>query len=121
MIEDLWDVLTNAERIPRWFLPISGELELGGRYQLEGNAGGVITACEPPLHFTVTWEFGRDVSWAEVRLERWSRLRAPRTHPHRARLGALGGVRARCGRRRLGVGCHGIGDPSRATGRAEAG
>ena len=68
MIEDLWDALTNAEHIPRWFLPISGELELGGRYQLEGNAGGVITVCEPPSHFAVTWEFGGDVSWLEVRL-----------------------------------------------------
>ena len=46
-LEDLWDAATSAVRIPRWFLPISGELELGGRYQLEGNAGGVITACEP--------------------------------------------------------------------------
>ena len=50
-IEDLWDAVTNGERIPRWFLPISGDLELGGRYQLEGNAGGVITACEPLSHF----------------------------------------------------------------------
>ena len=67
-IEDLWDVLTNAERIPRWFLPISGKLELSGRYQLEGHAGGRITACEPPSHFAVTWEFGGDVSWVEARL-----------------------------------------------------
>ncbi len=67
-IRDLWDVLTNAERIPRWFLPISGKLELDGRYRLEGNAGGLITACEPPSHFAVTWEFGGDVSWVEVRL-----------------------------------------------------
>ena len=38
--EDLWDAVTNPGRIPRWFLPISGELRLGGRYQLQGNAGG---------------------------------------------------------------------------------
>ena len=38
-IEDVWDAISNAERIPRWFLPISGDLRLGGRYQLEGNAG----------------------------------------------------------------------------------
>ena len=25
--DDLWDGLTNAERIPRWFLPIEGELK----------------------------------------------------------------------------------------------
>ena len=67
-IKDLWDAATNRDRIPRWFLPISGKLELGGRYQLEGNAGGVITACEPPSHLAVTWEFGGDVSWLEIRL-----------------------------------------------------
>ena len=65
---DLWDAVTNSERIPKWFLPISGELRLGGRYQLEGNAGGEITACEPLSHFAVTWEFGGDVSWVEVRV-----------------------------------------------------
>ena len=66
-VEDLWDAATNIERIPRWFLPVSGELEAGGRYQLEGNAGGVITACEPLSHFALTWEFGEDVSWVEAR------------------------------------------------------
>ena len=65
---DLWDAVTNGERIPRWFLPVSGELQLGGRYQLEGNAGGEITACEPQSHFALTWEFGDDVSWVEVSL-----------------------------------------------------
>ena len=66
-VEDLWDAATNIERIPRWFLPVSGELENSGRYQLEGNAGGVITACEPLSHFALTWEFGEDVSWVEAR------------------------------------------------------
>ena len=67
-VDDLWDAVTNAERLPRWFLPINGEFELGGRYQLEGNAGGVITACEPPSYLAITWEFGGDVSWVEIRL-----------------------------------------------------
>ena len=64
--EDLWDVVTNGERIPRWFLPVSGDLELGGRYQLEGNAGGSITECEPLSYFALTWEFAGDVSWVDV-------------------------------------------------------
>ena len=67
-IEDLWDAVTNSERIPRWFTGISGELDLGGRYQLEGNAGGAITACEALSHYELTWEFAGDVSWVEVRL-----------------------------------------------------
>jgi uncharacterized protein YndB with AHSA1/START domain len=68
-LEDLWDACTSAERIPRWFMPISGELRLGGRYQLEGNAGGTIERCDPPRSFAATWEYGGEVSWIEVRLE----------------------------------------------------
>lgn len=67
-IEDLWDAITNAERLPRWFLPISGKLEPGGSYQLEGNASGVISRCEPPTHLAFTWEFGGDVSRVEMLL-----------------------------------------------------
>ncbi|HEX2132530.1 MAG TPA: SRPBCC family protein [Actinophytocola sp.] len=66
--DDLWDAVTNAERLPRWFLPVSGELRLGGRYQLEGNAGGTVERCDPPKSFFATWEFGGDVSWIDVRV-----------------------------------------------------
>lgn len=68
-MDDLWDALTSAERIPRWFLPVTGELRLGGRYQLEGNAGGTVTRCEPPSLLSVTWEFGGMVSWVTVTLQ----------------------------------------------------
>lgn len=67
-IDEVWDAVTNAERIPRWFLPVSGELRLGGRYQLEGNASGVIERCEPPRSFAATWEYGGDVTWIELNL-----------------------------------------------------
>jgi uncharacterized protein YndB with AHSA1/START domain len=46
-VADVWDACTNADRIPRWFLPVSGELKPGGRYQLEGHAGGTIERCDP--------------------------------------------------------------------------
>ena len=39
-VADVWDALTSPERIARWFLPVTGDLHLGGKYQLEGNAGG---------------------------------------------------------------------------------
>ncbi|MBC9725412.1 SRPBCC family protein, partial [Streptomyces sp. TRM68367] len=67
-VDDVWDACTNAERIPRWLLPVSGELRLGGRYQLEGNAGGTIERCDPPRSFFATWEYGGEVSWIELRL-----------------------------------------------------
>jgi uncharacterized protein YndB with AHSA1/START domain len=65
---DLWDACTNIERIPRWFLPITGELRVGGKYQLEGNANGTILTCDPPREFSATWEYGGHVSWIEVRI-----------------------------------------------------
>jgi uncharacterized protein YndB with AHSA1/START domain len=65
---DVWDALTNAERIPRWFLPVSGDLVVGGRYQFEGNAGGVVESCQQPESLAVTWEFGGMVSWVQVYL-----------------------------------------------------
>ena len=65
---DLWDALTNADRLPRWFLPVTGELKVGGRYQLKGNAGGVVERCDEPGSFAVTWEFGGQVSWLRVTL-----------------------------------------------------
>ena len=67
-IDDLWDVVTNPERIPRWFLPVSGDLREGGHYQFEGNAGGTITRCDRPNSYAATWEYGGNVSWIEVHL-----------------------------------------------------
>ena len=85
-VEDLWDAVTNGERLPRWFLSISGELELGGRYQLEGNAGGKVTACARPSHLALTWEFGGDVSWVDVRFADAGAGRARLTLTHTAHL-----------------------------------
>ena len=66
--EDLWDAVTDGGRIGRWFAPVSGQLEIGGRFQIEGNAGGSITVCEAPSKFSVTWEYGGDVSWVTLRV-----------------------------------------------------
>ena len=67
-IDDVWDALTSVERIPRWFLPVTGDLRLGGRYQVEGNAGGTVQTCDAPNSYGVTWEFGGGVTWLTVRL-----------------------------------------------------
>ena len=57
-IEDVWDAFTSPERIGRWFLPISGDYRLGGRYQFEGTAGGEIVECSRPNRLKVTWVYG---------------------------------------------------------------
>ncbi len=66
--EDLWDALTNRTRLPRWFAPVEGDFRLGGRYQVQGNAGGTITRCDPPDALDLTWEYGGGTSWVTVRL-----------------------------------------------------
>jgi uncharacterized protein YndB with AHSA1/START domain len=66
-LEEVWDACTNPERISRWFLPVSGDLRVGGRYHLLGNAEGTIEHCDPPRSFRATWEFGGGVTWIEVR------------------------------------------------------
>jgi uncharacterized protein YndB with AHSA1/START domain len=65
--DDLWNAITVAERLGRWFGPVAGELRLGGRYKM-GKIGGTILRCDPPSAFAVTWEHWGDVSWVEVRL-----------------------------------------------------
>jgi uncharacterized protein YndB with AHSA1/START domain len=64
--EDVWDALTNPERLPRWFYPISGDLRVGGSFQLEGNAGGEIRRCDRPTWLRVT--FGGPDSVLDVHL-----------------------------------------------------
>ena len=67
-VEDLWQAIVTPERLARWFLRVEGDLKLGGRYQLQGNAGGTITRCDPPEALDLTWEFGGGTSWVNVRL-----------------------------------------------------
>ena len=64
--DDLWDAITTPPRLARWFLPVTGELSVGGTFQLEGNAGGEVLGCEPPTLLRLSW--GSDVSIVEVRL-----------------------------------------------------
>lgn len=68
-VDDVWDAVTNPVRLKRWFYPITGDLRAGGKYQLEGNAGGEIRRCDQPNLLAVTWEYdGGGSSDLEVRL-----------------------------------------------------
>jgi uncharacterized protein YndB with AHSA1/START domain len=65
-VADVWDAMTDPVRVRRWFLPLSGDLRVGGTFQLEGNAGGEILECHPPRRLRVT--FGGPASVVELRL-----------------------------------------------------
>jgi hypothetical protein len=53
--------------VARWFLPVCGELRVGGTFQTEGNAGGEILRCEPPRLLQITW--GGPTSVVEIGLD----------------------------------------------------
>ena len=63
---DVWQAITDPDRVRRWFLPLTGDLREGGSFQLEGHAGGDIVTCEPPRHLIVT--FGGESSIVDVLL-----------------------------------------------------
>ena len=63
-VPDVWQAITDPERLRRWFLPITGDLRPGGNFQLEGNAGGDILTCEAPRCLQVT--FGSESSIVDV-------------------------------------------------------
>ena len=83
-VDDLWHACSTPERLARWFAPVSGELQLGGRFQVEGNAAGTIQTCDPPNGFTATWEFGGETSNIEVRVEPDGDARSRLTITHTA-------------------------------------
>ncbi len=47
-VEDLWDACTDPGRLARWYVPVTGDLRLGGRFEQAMMGGGTIVACEPP-------------------------------------------------------------------------
>ena len=64
--EDVWDALTNPERLPRWFSPVTGDFVVGGSFQIQGNAGGEILRCDKPTWLSLT--FGMPDSIVDLRL-----------------------------------------------------
>src|SRR3954447_19178105 len=67
--DQIWPAITQPDRIGRWLAPVQGDLRLGGRFQIEGNAGGTVLTCEPPHTLAISWEFGGHVSFVDVTLE----------------------------------------------------
>src|ERR1700733_6268531 len=105
-IEDVWDACTSPDRIARWFVPVTGDLRAGGRFQIDGNASGTIESCDPPRGFTATWEFGGQTSRIELRL---SSVPPGSTRLELEHIAAPGGrTGAECGRG-LGYGPDGTG------------
>jgi len=57
-LDDVWDAITNPDRLSRWMKPVAGDLRLGGAFELDGGEHGEILRCEPPRLLRVSWMFG---------------------------------------------------------------
>jgi len=105
-VEDLWEAITTPARLARWFGAVDGDLRLGGRYRIEGNASGSITRCERPEAVDLSWEYMGHTSWVTVRLERDGRkARLTLEHiAHRMGLAPLRSITSSSARAREGSG-----------------
>jgi len=59
-IEDVWDACTDPERLARWYVPVSGELRVGGSFKQEMMGSGTIERCEAPHDLLLSLAGGRD-------------------------------------------------------------
>lgn len=59
--DDLWQALTDPDRVARWFAPISGELRPGGTVTAhfdDGDATFEVTECTAPERVSFNWLHG---------------------------------------------------------------
>jgi uncharacterized protein YndB with AHSA1/START domain len=59
--DDLWEALTTPERLARWMAVYTGDLRLGGTWEVASDGDGpwgrgTVTACDAPHGFTTTWQ-----------------------------------------------------------------
>ncbi len=47
-VEDVWDACTNPERLRRWYVPVTGDLRLGGTFEQAMMGSGLVMRCDPP-------------------------------------------------------------------------
>lgn len=65
-VADVWDACTNPERLARWYVPVSGDLRVGGRFAQAMMGSGEILRCEAPSLLVVS--LGGGVDEIELRL-----------------------------------------------------
>jgi uncharacterized protein YndB with AHSA1/START domain len=59
-VEDLWDACTDPVRLRRWYVPVSGDLRVGGTFEQVNMGSGTILVCEPPHMLKLSLGGGAD-------------------------------------------------------------
>lgn len=65
-IEDLWDACTDPDRLRRWYVPVTGDLRVGGSFAQLNMGSGTILACDAPHLLKLS--LGGGVDEIELRL-----------------------------------------------------
>lgn len=65
-LADLWDACTDPDRLRRWYVPVTGDFRVGGRFQQVNMGSGTIEVCDPPHLLKLSLGGGADE--IEVRL-----------------------------------------------------
>lgn len=68
---ELWPVLTDPERLARWYGPVEIDRADGAArtFRAVGGAHGRVVEVDPPHHLQLTWEYGTNVDSLELRLD----------------------------------------------------
>jgi uncharacterized protein YndB with AHSA1/START domain len=103
-IEDVWDAITTPDRVNRFFLPLSGDLRVGGSYALQGQASGEILACDAPHLLRLQWTPPDDRGYSDQ-----VEVRLTTDGPHATWLELEHASTADVFRNDPGTGCYGVG------------
>jgi uncharacterized protein YndB with AHSA1/START domain len=59
-IEDVWEACTDPDRLGRWYVPVRGDLRVGGSFEQALMGSGVILVCDPPRQLKLSLGGGAD-------------------------------------------------------------
>jgi uncharacterized protein YndB with AHSA1/START domain len=59
-LEDLWDACTSPDRLRRWYVPVSGDLRVGGQFKQVNMGSGTVLECDPPRFLKLSLGGGAD-------------------------------------------------------------
>ena len=99
---DLWETLTDPERLARWFARVDGDLREGGRFTIHFDDDDVpdcrVSSCDAPRGYRWEWSHATHTSLVTVAVEPAGRGRPPAPHAYPALVEQRGGLRRRLGR-----------------------
>ena len=99
---DLWETLTDPERLARWFARVDGDLREGGRFTIHFDDDDVpecrITSCDAPRGYRWEWSHATHTSLVTVAVEPDGDGCPTAPHAYPALVEQRGGLRRRVGR-----------------------